>query len=242
MSRFKLIMMSVAAVALVGAFSSASAMAAPHFSTCLNVGSGKGQWEDSACSKAKSGGGWETSAVSSSLEASGTGGVAKLKSELLSAEILITCNKNTITSAATFLETEGKSKGEVVFEECKVGNSKETFVNCEVPNIKFKYTDQLVLNSEGIVQDEFKGVEKEGTQFVEISIKNKEAKSCTQKGTFPVTGTQLALLPEPHVFKRLHLLNFSTADSHLTFNGKSATFEGNDEIELLSGAFFAISL
>ncbi len=242
MSRIKLILLSMLALVAISALASASASATvPLFLTCLNVGSGKGQWEDAACSKAKTGGGWETSAVTTALEISGTGGVAKLKSELLGAEILITCTKNTIVSAVSDLEAEGKSKGEVTFEECKVGNSKETFVNCEVPNIKFKFTDQLILVGTE-VKDEFKGVEKEGTQFVEISIKNKEEKACTQKGKFPVTGTQIALLPEPTVFKHLHLLDFSTADSSLTFNTKPATFEGSDEIYLLSGAYFAISL
>ena len=217
---------------VVGAFASASASALTHtFLTCLNVGAGKGQWEDSACSKAKTGGGWETSEVANGTKVEGTSGVSKLKSELLGAEILITCTKDVFKGE---LETKGASKGEVTFEGCSASSGGAELANCEVPNIKFKFLDQLVLEEvkagEFEVADEFKPAV--AGPFVEIEIKNKGTKSCLQKGTFPVTGTQKCLLPEASIFKVLHKIDCKPVGSILEFNKKPATFESLEEVEL----------
>jgi hypothetical protein len=234
-------LVSVVAMFVVGAFASASA-SAHTFLTCLSRE--KGQWEDSLCSKASSSGKWETSEVANATKVEGTSGISKLKGELLSAEILITCKKDIFKGE---LETGGKSKGEVTFEECSAGNSKETFTACEVPTIKFKFIDELVLEEntetkEKEIADEFKPAS--GTTFVTIVIKNKEGKSCTEKGEFPTKGTQICLLPQGTLFKVLHNIACEPRGSHLEFNSKAATFESTESVVLsapLSGVAWAVS-
>jgi hypothetical protein len=165
----------------------------------------------------------------------GTSGVSKLKGEILGAEALVTCNKDTFTGE---LEEGGASKGKVIFEECKVGNSKETFVNCEVPNIEFNFKDQLV-GSAKPYEDEFKPAS--GELFVEIKIKNKGEKSCLQKGTFPVKGTQTCKLPGQETFSKEHEIKCETSGSKLEFNGKKgATYEGTDKVKSTSGVEWAV--
>jgi hypothetical protein len=128
----------------------------------------------------------------------GKSGIAELKGELLGAEALVTCNKG--TSTGELLEN-GASKGKLVYEECKIGNKKETFANCEVPNISVNVKDQLV-GTEAEAEDEMKPAS--GEIFAEIVINNKGAKTCLEKGTFPVKGSQTCKLPSGESFKVEH--------------------------------------
>ena len=78
-----------------------------------------------------------------------------------------------------------RAKGEATFEGCAVGNAKEKFVNCEVPNIKVKITSQVTEEEneakEKELRVEFKPAEENSKKekiFTEIAIKNKSEKSC----------------------------------------------------------------
>jgi hypothetical protein len=244
MLRIRCILLGVAAMVFVGAFASASA-SAHTFLTCLNVGAGHGQWNNSACSKPEIGGGWETSEVANGTAVEGTSGVSKLKSKIAGEEIVITCKKDTFKGE---LEKEGKSKGEIVYEECSIANKVgEELSGCEVPNIKFKFKDLLVLDEveKNVFEigDEFKPVE-EGKPFVTIIVKKKTGKTCLESGEFPVEGTQVCLLPEGTSFIRLHELNCLTKGSKLTLNKETATYEGKASIQLSaphSGVAWAVS-
>jgi hypothetical protein len=231
MSRIRLIVLSLAAVTAIGAVASASA-SAHAFLDCQKVAAGTGKWTDSKCSVAGTGE-WETKEVASGTKAVGTSGVSKLKSKLLGAEILITCKKDAFKGE---LETAGASKGEVTFEECSASSSGSELTNCEVPNIKFKFTDQLVGTP---VEDEFKPAVA-GKPFVEIVINNKGAKTCLEKGTFPVEGTQKCELPSGGTFLAEHEIKCTPTGSSLKFNKtEEATFESTEKVKLESGGNWA---
>ncbi|HEV3322385.1 MAG TPA: hypothetical protein VG147_09390 [Solirubrobacteraceae bacterium] len=228
--------MSVVAMLAVGAFASASALAiTPVYLVCLTKTGGK--FKDRNCSETSGSGTFELVEVTSNLGVNGTLGtagtlgVSKLKSTLLSAEILIICKKGKFTGE---IGPKGLSTGTITYEACSAGNKKETFENCEVPNIGFNFVDQLVENSKGEIEDEFKPAAKGSALFVNIEIKNKEGKSCLQKGTFPVDGTRNAgTEPASTGARLLRILLFSeTSKSNLTFNGEPATYIGEASIDL----------
>ncbi len=229
MSRFKLIMMSVVAMFVVGAFASASASAiTPVYLVCLEkAGSGK-KFEDRNCSKESGTGKFELIEVTEFLKVNGTGGLATLKGSLSGAEIIITCSKQKFEGE---IGAKGLSNGLVTYEGCAVGNSKEKFTSCEVPNIKFKFIDQLVENAKKEIEDEFKP--EKGTEFVMIEIKAVTGKTCVEKGKFPVDGTQNAEVEQPSTgAKLLTELTFKPTGSNLTFDGAAATFESKISIDL----------
>jgi hypothetical protein len=242
MSRIRLILLSlgaVAATAVVGVFATASASAiTPVFLVCLEKSGSGIKYEDRNCSKESGSGKFELVEVTSALEFNGTSGVATLKSKLLGAEIRITCQKDITTGE---IEAKGLSLGTDLFDECTVGNSKETFVNCEVPSIQVNFRDQLILNSKDEVEDEY--APKEGEDFTSISIKNKSEKPCTEKGTFPVKGTQDAEIEQPSTgAKLLRNFKFSFSGSKLTFNGETAEFENKVSIDLNNDDSWGVSV
>ena len=237
MTRVKSTLSIATAAVVVAAFVSATASATtPVFSVCAKGTGGSGtKYEESKCEKEKTGGEWEVIAIKEALAMNGTGGVAKLKGILLKAEILITCKKDKVTGE---LEPTGKSKGETTFEGCEAGNSSGIFKNCAGPNIKFKFTDQLVENAKGEVEDEFKPP---GSIFVEVTIENKEEKACAEKGKFPVGGTQNAEL-EQTGYKTMKTFTYKPSGSHLTFDGEPATFENAASVALNNGDSWGVSI
>jgi hypothetical protein len=240
--RQKLILLSLAALAataLVGALASASASAiTPVFLVCLEkAGSGK-KFEDRNCSKESGLGKFELVEVTEFLKANGTGGVAKLATKLAGAELVITCKKATGTGE---FGPKGLSRGEVSYEECALGNSKEEFVSCEVPNIKFKIIDQLVENAKGEVEDEIKP--EKGNLLVEIELKNKGSKTCAEKGKFTVEGTQNVEVEQPATgAKLLREVVFKPSGSHLKFDHEVATSEGKVSIDLDNDDSWGVSI
>jgi hypothetical protein len=239
MSRIRLILLSLAAITAIGAVTSASASAhrfiAPTCKEGTNAEAKKWGNEKKCIERnpaAGETGKWEHNEVLGKVK--GTSGVSKLKSMLLGAEILITCKKDTFSGE---LEAKGATKGEVTFEECSASSSGSELTNCEVPNIKFKFTDQLVGSP---VEDEFKPAVA-GKPFVEIVIKNKGAKICLEKGTFPVEGTQKCELPSGETFKTEHEIKCTPAGSSLKFNKtETATFESTDTVKLEAGGEWAV--
>ncbi len=234
MSGFRLTLLTAMAMVFVGAFASVPASATSSvFSVCLKSTGGSGtKYEESNCAKTDAGGAWESVEVKEALTISGTSGVTKLKSSILKAEILITCKKSKVTGE---IEPAGVSQGEAKFEECEVGNSKETFKNCTVPNFKFSFVGQLIENATTKeVEDEFKP--KAGSEtLVEIKINSVEGKSCSEKGTFPVKGTQDAELPEQATHKTSRTVAFKPSGSHLSLNGEEATLEDTASVVLSNG-------
>ncbi len=233
MSRIRFILLSVMAVVVMSAIASATA-SAHRYVECLKAEAGKGTYEESKCEKAKTGGEWEKLEIAN-VKFTGTGGISKLKSSLLKAEILITCNKAVYAGE---LETAGAGKGEVTLEECSIGNGKEAFLNCEVPNINFKLRGILVESAKSEIEEEFKPAS--GTTFVELVIKNKGEKSCAEKGTFPVQGTQICEFSSGKIFNVTHEIACKPAGSHLAFDGEVATFESDRSIGTASNDAWAV--
>ncbi len=241
MSR-RLILLSLAALAataVVGALASASASAiTPVFLVCLEkAGTGK-KFKDRNCKEESGTGKFELVEVTEFLKFTGTGGVSTLKSTLLGGEIILTCKKTLLSGE---IGPKGLTKGELVYDECSIGNSKETFTNCEVPNIKFKFIDQLIENAKGEVEDEYKP--EEGTVLVEIEIKNKAGKTCSEKSKEPLTGTFNAEVEQPATgAKLLRELAFKPPGSHLKWDGEPATLEGKASLDLNNDDSWGVSI
>jgi|ERR1700733_11052983 len=233
MSRIRFILLSAVAVVVMSAFASATA-SAHRYVECLKAEAGKGTYEESKCEKAKAGGEWEKFEIAD-VKFTGTGGISKLKSSLLKAEIVITCNK---AAYAGELEIAGAGKGEVTLEECSIGNGKEPFSNCEVPNIKFSLVGALVENAKSEIEEEFKPTS--GTTFVDLAIRNKGEKACAEKGTFPVKGTQMCEFSSGKIFNVTHEIACKPAGSHLSFDGEVATFESDRSIGTASNDAWAV--
>jgi hypothetical protein len=227
----RLFLLSAVAMFAVGAFASTSALAiTPVYLVCLEkAGSGK-KYEDRNCSKENAGTGkFELVEVTSFLPANGTSGVSTLTATIAGAELVITCKKDLFTGE---IGPKGLSKGEVLYRECSAGNSSGEFTSCQVPNINFKFVDQLVEKSATEVEDEFKPAGGSNL-FVNIVIENKEGKSCAEKNTYPVEGTQNAEVEKPSLgCKLLRELTFTPSGSHLTIKGNTATYKGKVSIDL----------
>lgn len=232
MLRITFMLMSLVAVVGVSVLASASASAIGRIGACETVSVvGSGQWNDAECTSLGGSKEWSTKEITSGEE-KGTGGEAVLTSEIGGAEVIITCAKGKTTST---IEAAGAAKGEATFEECAVGNSKEKFVNCEVPTILVKFTSQLT-EEESELRNEFKPGEEGGKRFTTIAIKNKSEKICTVKGNFAVEGFAIALVPNANVLKLAHLFDFSLADNkHLLLAGKSATLSTSFNVYALRG-------
>lgn len=231
MSRIRLILLSLgalAATAVVGVFTAASASAiTPVYLVCLEKsGSGK-KYEDRNCSKENGSGKFELVEVTEFLKYNGTSGVSTLSSTIDGQAIVITCKKNIDTGE---IGPKGLSVGTTLFDECSVGNTKETFTSCEVPSITVSYRDQLIENSSKEIEDELKP--EQGNIFATIVIKNVTGKTCTVKGTFEVTGTQDAKLKEATVAKLLRILEFKPSGSKLKLAGEKAEFETTVSLDL----------
>lgn len=231
MARIRFILLSVAVVVVMSAFASASA-SAHRFVECLKVAAGsKGLYEESKCEKASSGGEWEKFEIVG-VEFKGTGGISKLKTELLGAELLLTCDKAEYDGE---IEAGGKSTGEVTFKECSLSSKGTQLLNCEVPAINFKLTGLIELEgieveSKKVSEYALKLLPLTGTKLVEIVIANKGAKSCIQKGKFPIEGTQVCVISNGAAFEVTHEIDCTSSGSHLEFNKKPATFEGSRSI------------
>jgi len=226
----------------VGAFASASALAiTPVYLVCLEKEGTGTKYKDRNCKETSgTGNKFELVEVTENLAVNGTSGVSVLTSTLLGAEIKITCTKDKFTGT---IGPKGLSKGEVTYEGCSAGNTKEPFANCEVPNITFKFIDQLVENATTKeVEDEFKP--ETPPIFVKIVIKAKPEKTCLEKGTFPVEGTQNAEAEKPSLgAKLLRELTFKPSGSHLKFNTtETATYEGKVSIDLNNDDSWGVSI
>lgn len=208
MLRIKLFILSAVAAFAVSAVAAAGATAAEYFV--------------------------EGKAVTTAVPFEGASGVSKLKTKLLGEELVITCKKDALSGD---LEAAGASSGEIDFEECGAGNSKEPFSSCEVPTIKSKIVDQLITH-EGTIEDEVKPAT--GETFVEIVLKNKGERTCLLKGSYPVKGTQTCKLPNGETSKVEHKIECRPTGSNLTFNDEPATYEGTEKIKLDSGKEFNV--
>jgi hypothetical protein len=217
MFRMKPAILGALAALAISAAASASASAATHaFWDCQKIG---GPWKNAQCSEKGPPNEWGTREIAET-KAEGTGTASTLASTIAGLKITVECKKNRFSAT---LEKEGKSKGEVTFEECKMVGSE--FAACEVPNIKFNFKDKLVAGPE----DEFEPTS--GTTFVEIRID-----SCALKGTYPAKGTQICKLPNAGQAKIVHELECTPAGSSLTLGKEKAEFTSTEKVHLVSEA------
>jgi hypothetical protein len=188
MSRVKLILLSLLAVVALSAVASASASAHVYeFYTCKEVAEGKFETK-AKCEKSEPGKGkWEWTPIVEPLKVEGTSGVSLLEGELASIRTELKCKKDKVSGE---LEKEGKDKGEITFEECKlyeveVGekgehkhNSHETLEICSAENIKFSFTSKLVRGEALGPENWGPEIEFTGTLPSEVYVEIKLSSTC----------------------------------------------------------------
>jgi hypothetical protein len=199
MSRIRLILMSLAALLAVSAVASASAWAVSP-ETRYFVGGSEVKGE-------------ETFGVT------GTSGTSKLEGEILSTKVVIVCLNDRTSGTENLIEKEGKSKGEITFENCSI----EGQGTCVVPPIKFKVKDKLLSGAEDLFEPA------SGKLFVEIRIE-----VCALKGTYPVEGTQICNLPGGETEAVEHLIECTPTGSKLELGKKPAKFTSTEHVRLTS--------
>lgn len=217
MPKIKLVVLGALVVLAASAVVTASASASTHaFWDCQKTG---GPWKNSQCTEKGPPNEWGTKEILET-KAEGSSEASTLASTIAGLKIAVECKKDKFTAT---LEKEGKSKGEVTFEECKMVGSE--FATCEVPNIKFSFKDKLVAGPE----DEFEPTS--GTTFVEIRIN-----TCALKGTYPAKGTQICKLPNAGQAKIVHEVECTPAGSSLTLGKEKAEFTSTERVHLVSEA------
>jgi hypothetical protein len=190
---------------------------------------GGGQWEDRQCTKGPGSKEFETRGLRKGEEESveaieGTGGEAKLESELGSTKITIVCKKTTFTGN---LELEGKSNATIKYTECKLieTSTGKEITSCTVEPITAVVNDEL-RETLGVLEDKF--IEKEGKPFAEITI---TGGGCALKVTKQaVTGSQTCELPHGEEFVEVHEIVCKASGSALKFGSKAASYIGTVQV------------
>ncbi len=80
-------------------------------------------------------------------EATGTGGSVEMAWKVLGNNVRVECKSTALTG---YLETGGKSRGEIKVESCKMPE----YPNCSVPSLSYKVKDSLA-GVNGALTDEF---------------------------------------------------------------------------------------
>ncbi len=176
----------------------------------------------------------EGTEVTTATKVEGTSGASQLESVIAGTKIVIECKKDAFTGE---IEAAGKTKGEITFEECKLfeikAGKKTELPKCTVPNIKFKFNDQLVSGSGATAEDEF--FPTSGTLYVEFEITGGE---CLLKGKYKVETTaekkgQRCALPSGEVEMEKHeIVCTSTGGSELRFGKEKVSFFSTDTVNL----------
>jgi hypothetical protein len=226
MSRMRIVLLMLVVSIATSAVATGSASAFKWEQCRLARVMGGGQWENRQCTKGPGSKEFETRGLRKGEEEAaepieGTGGEAKLESEIGSTKITIACKKTTFTGN---LELEGKSNATIKYTECKLvetSTGKEV-TNCTVEPITAVVVDELIENA-GALEDKF--LQKEGKPFAEITI---TGASCGFKITKQaVTGTQTCELPHGEEFLEVHEIVCKASGSALKFGSKAATYIGN---------------
>lgn len=215
MTRIRLILLSMVAVLGLSAVVSATASAAVETRYFTEAGT----------------------ELAASESIAGTVGTAELVTTIAGDKVAIVCAKNTLTNAV--VETVGKSKGEIKYEECgelkqTKGGALTTVANCKITIPTFKFLDLLIAGPGGTVEDEFKP--ETGTTFVEIEI-NGTGCNAVFKGKFKAEGTYDASIPKSEDGEVGHLLDFTSTGSKTTFGPAKelATYTNSVSNLLLTG-------
>jgi hypothetical protein len=199
--------------------------------------SNTGQWKDRQCKVP--GGSTEKNYETRSLakntnestgapetveEIEGTGGEARLASEISTTKVTIVCKKVKFSGK---IEVEGKSKAKINYEECSL----EGLSGCTVPNIEAKVLDRLIENSTTKeVEDEF--IEEGAGPFATVVIE-----VCVLRGSYKVTGTQKCELPKGQELGLVHEIKCTEGGSSLKLGSKPASYTGNVLCWLLNYLF-----
>lgn len=217
MTRLRLILLSMLAVFAVSAVASASASAA------------------SKC-EAKEEGGDNTWCIEGKELAGEQALTTSQKTSFVltaaAAGITLTCTKE--TGSGTLVQVNSTepaaSDVELTFSGCTLTS---------LPNCKVK--EPIKVNGGGDLLDavtkgrsEVTFTPSEGETFAEITIENNGAKTCLQKGTFPVTGSQTCALPKGEEEITKHEVECKTTGSKLKLGKNEATFSGTAFAEVVS--------
>jgi len=200
------------------------------------------KWDDHVCNtqvKVLAERKWEWLPLAANQLVEGTSGESTLEGTIAGLSIKIKCATDKFRGE---IEPKGASTGEITFETCnnpfEVPSSTHkltAIANCSVPNIKFKFRDQLVSGNGAGPEEEFKPEAVGGTQFVEIEItgatcglpkKNKVEVSRADGGVY-------CALPLYDVGSVTHeIVCTATGDEYLRFAGTLTSFYSTEKVKL----------
>jgi hypothetical protein len=168
----------------------------------------------------------------------GTSGVSELVGSHLGVEVKVVCQKDTITGVFELL---GKSKGEIIFRECKLvkpANCKLSAADEEKISMTFNGTLIGEVSPGAKVEEELTG-QGAGNQFGFIEIVPENAECILEEGEYAVAGKQKCQLVEPESLKAEHEIACKKTGSELTWGGVAASFKSIEKVKLESGLAWA---
>ena len=195
---------------------------------CLKVASGKGTYENSACSKSGGSKSWEIKDTTWPSKLEGSSGTVVLKSKLAGANAEISCTKGKFEAQP---EEEGESaEGKIELSSCTVNKPGK----CTVKQpIVAQFTGQLEEGS-GKLVDKLTG-SGTGETFAKMTFEG--GTGCSVNGdTVPLTGTQtFEWDANIGTYQEKHELIGTTSGSKLKLGPESATYEGTTTITAAGG-------
>jgi hypothetical protein len=216
MSRIKLAVVSIFAVAAVCAVAAGSASAAQETRYFV-----------------------EEKELTTAETVDGAVGVAQLNSSIGGAKIMIECTANELVSTGeNTIGANGESKTEINYKQCYlyvISNGKRELSTCTVTEpIKFAAKDKLIAGSGGLVEDLFEPIS--GSTFVEIKISG----GCVLKGSYKAEGSYIASFgDEGERSGTEHELIFTSTGSKVKLGGEPASYTNTvSRLKLRSGKSF----
>jgi len=235
-NRIRHLLVAVIAVVAFSAIASSSAFAAEEFFTCQ--ASATGHFEESKCEKEGTTKADEWLAITAAKKITGTSGNSKLEGTVAGLKLIIECKKDKTTGTTNEIETAGKNKGKILFEECGHpteilrGNRKE-LTACTVANIEFSFLSQLIAGKGAGPELEFKPSPSTSTLFVTIKITGCALPEENKVEVAAVGDGITCALPEAEVGLVVHeIACASTGDANLRFAGKAASFTSVEKVEI----------
>lgn len=205
MLRFKMVLLSLFAMLVLGVMASASASAADscnggeHWVFCTYPGN----------------------EPIHELEVSGTSTLSVLASKVGTTEVKLHCPDDTFAGTLHLL---GLAEGEISFLSCTV----EKPANCTIASLILAEIHIQVLSStDGIATGN-----KAGGAAQEFTSVTLGGNNCTVKGTYTITGTQEVEFPEGGSGKAEHEIVAKKAGSHLKLGVEPASFSSTANVHL----------
>jgi len=235
-NQIRVLLVSLLAVFAVSAVASSPAFAAEEFFTCQSSATGK--FTESKCETASPPEKFEWLPITAAKKITGTSGNSKLEGTVAGLKLIIECKKDKTTGTTNEIETAGKNKGKILFEECGHpseilrGNRKE-LTACTVANIEFSFLSQLIAGKGAGPELEFKPSPSTSKLFVTIKITGCALPEENKVEVAAEGDGITCALPEAEVGLVVHEIScWSTGDTNLRFAGKAASFTSAEKVEI----------